>query len=58
MICLIIADVCQAEKQKTESRSDGKLQPGDKVRILNDKEIVQQLQAGHGDWNDEIAKVI
>ena len=42
---------------KHNSGSDGKLKPGDKVRIIADKEIVRELQVGHGHWNDEIAKV-
>lgn len=30
---------------------------GDKVRVLSDRQLVQNLQQGHGGWNDSMAGV-
>ena len=32
-------------------------QAGDKVRILSDKQLVQNLQQGHGGWNEKMTTV-
>lgn len=32
-------------------------QAGDKVRILSDKQVVQNLQQGHGGWNEKMTTV-
>ena len=30
---------------------------GNKVRVLRDRQLVQNLQQGHGGWNDSMAGV-
>ena len=32
-------------------------QAGDQVRIKSDKQLVQNLQQGHGGWNESMSKV-
>lgn len=32
-------------------------QTGDKVRVLSDKQLVQNLQQGHGGWNESMTAV-
>ena len=32
-------------------------QAGDKVRVLGDKQLVQNLQQGHGGWNESMTAV-
>ncbi|KAK3707437.1 hypothetical protein QZH41_011912 [Actinostola sp. cb2023] len=34
------------------------LRPGDKVRVLNNKEIVMKYQEGHGGWNNAMEAVL
>ncbi|KAL9962406.1 hypothetical protein ACROYT_G031507 [Oculina patagonica] len=33
-------------------------QTGDKVRVLNDKQLVQNLQQGHGGWNESMTAAL